>query len=185
MRASLYRDFEPMTFVGRQFSGMGVAACLRSSRFWNGARSKPPNSEADRPYSPKQSYLRRIGSVGNCDFCPITDRHGRLHGCATNCPKGTLYYSDENEDVVSNSRKVTLQLSRPLRDRAAYRYSEEIGTKPRAYYLPLRSTGQGPSCYVPRYVDGGLRTVAYDRLHEIPSRNYDQGGRKRAAFNCA
>jgi molybdopterin-containing oxidoreductase family iron-sulfur binding subunit len=53
----------------------------------------------------------------------------------TACPNGVFYFGDENEDIVSNGSE-TVRFSQLIEDRAAYRYMEELGTKPRVYYLP-------------------------------------------------
>jgi hypothetical protein len=51
------------------------------------------------------------------------------------CPNGAIYHGDELEDVVTNGED-TLRLKKLLEDRAGYRQFEELGTKPRVYYLP-------------------------------------------------
>ena len=55
------------------------------------------------------------------------------------CPRGAIYYGDENEDAVSNGLGETARLSKLLNDNGAYRYMEELGTKPRVYYLPPKN----------------------------------------------
>ena len=62
-------------------------------------------------------------------------RQGMLPDCVTSCPNGTFYFGDENEDTVTNGDE-TVSLSQILKDRSGYRYMEELGTKPRLYYLP-------------------------------------------------
>jgi molybdopterin-containing oxidoreductase family iron-sulfur binding subunit len=47
-----------------------------------------------------------------------------------------IWFGDENEDAVTNGKGETVRLSALLRDRAAFRYMEELGTKPRVHYLP-------------------------------------------------
>jgi molybdopterin-containing oxidoreductase family iron-sulfur binding subunit len=42
---------------------------------------------------------------------------------------------DEIEDVVSNGDE-TVRLSQLIKEKAGYRFLEELGTKPRVYYLP-------------------------------------------------
>jgi molybdopterin-containing oxidoreductase family iron-sulfur binding subunit len=64
---------------------------------------------------------------------------GKLPACTSSCPMGVIYYGDENEDAVTNSQGETAQLSKLLRDRAGYRHLEELGTKPRVYYLPPKN----------------------------------------------
>ena len=61
---------------------------------------------------------------------------GMLPACSQSCPMGAIYYGDELEDAVSNSAGETVRLSTFLRDRAAYRDMESLGTQPRVYYLP-------------------------------------------------
>ena len=53
------------------------------------------------------------------------------------CPNGVFYFGDEKEDTVSNGDE-TLSFTQLIKDRAAYRFQEELGTKPRVYYLPPR-----------------------------------------------
>ncbi len=113
-----------------------MAACPYSVRTFNwGHPSDPPAAQA-RGYSPEWGYPRRVGTAEKCDFCPDMARDGKLPHCGGACPMGALWFGDENEDSVTNSRGDTVQLSKLLRDRAAYRELEELGTKPRVYYLP-------------------------------------------------
>ena len=58
-----------------------------------------------------------------------------LPHCITACPNGVIYFGDELDDSVTNGEE-TVRLSTLLRDKAGYRYMEELGTKPRVYYLP-------------------------------------------------
>jgi len=44
-------------------------------------------------------------------------------------------FGDENEDAVCNGEE-TVSFTQLIKDRAAYRFQEELGTKPRVYYLP-------------------------------------------------
>jgi len=64
---------------------------------------------------------------------------GHLPGCVQACPNGTIFYGDENEDAVTNGLGETRRLSTMLRDQAGYRFMEELGTKPRVYYLPPKN----------------------------------------------
>lgn len=76
-----------------------------------------------------------LGTVEKCDFCPHNLVKGLLPDCVPGCPYGAIYFGDENEDSVTNGTD-TVRLSEMLRDRGGYRYMEELGTKPRVYYLP-------------------------------------------------
>lgn len=112
-----------------------MAACPFSARVFNWA---PPNKAAAtaRGYSPEWGYPRRVGTVEKCDFCADMLRDGKLAHCAQHCEMGALWMGDANEDAVTNSKGETVRLSQLLRERGGYRYFEELGTKPRVYYLP-------------------------------------------------
>jgi Fe-S-cluster-containing dehydrogenase component len=67
-------------------------------------------------------------------------RVGQLPSCVSACPNGVFYFGDENEDAVTNgTSKETLKLSALLKENAGYRLMEELGTKPRIYYLPPKN----------------------------------------------
>lgn len=113
-----------------------MAACPYSARVFNWAPpNNPPAAEA-RGYSPEWGYPRRVGTAEKCDFCADMAREGKLPHCVGSCPMGAMWFGDENDDAVTNSTGQTMQLSKLLRDRAGFRYMEELGTKPRVYYLP-------------------------------------------------
>ncbi|MEX6688500.1 4Fe-4S dicluster domain-containing protein [Danxiaibacter flavus] len=75
------------------------------------------------------------GTVEKCDFCPTKAAKNELPDCVQACPNGVFYFGDENEDVVSNGDE-TVRLSQLLKDKSGYRFLEDLGTKPRVYYLP-------------------------------------------------
>ncbi len=80
-------------------------------------------------------FNAKKGTVEKCDFCPDMVRDGELPHCVTACPNGVFYFGDENEDAVSNGED-TVKFSELLTTRAGYRAMEDLGTKPRVYYLP-------------------------------------------------
>ena len=57
---------------------------------------------------------------------------------------GAIYYGDQNEDAVTNSRGETVRFSALIRDNAGYRHMEELGTEPRVYYLPAKGRAYPP-----------------------------------------
>lgn len=116
-----------------------MVACPYSTRFFNWDRPVESAEEKSIPYSPEQSFPRKVGTVEKCDFCPHVMREGKLPACVSGCPMGAIYMGDENENAVTNSVGVTVQLDKLLEDNAAYRYLEELGTKPRVYYLPPKN----------------------------------------------
>ena len=110
-----------------------MAACPYSARIFNWGA--PPEGQLDLPYSPETSLPSKIGTVAKCDFCPEMLRQGKLPHCVPACPNGVIYFGDEIDDTVTNGEE-TVRLSTLLKDKAGYRYMEELGTKPRVYYLP-------------------------------------------------
>ena len=112
-----------------------MAACPYSTRVFNWAEPELPNSLENQAYSTETGIPARIGTVEKCDFCPDRSREGLLPPCVDACPNGVFYFGDENEDTVSNGAE-TVSFSQLIKDRAAYRFMEDLGTKPRVYYLP-------------------------------------------------
>ena len=110
-----------------------MAACPYSARVFNWGA--PPEGQLDLPYSPETSLPSKIGTVAKCDFCPEMLRQNKLPHCVTSCPNGVIYFGDEIDDTVTNGEE-TVRLSTLLKEKAGYRYMEELGTKPRVYYLP-------------------------------------------------
>lgn len=113
-----------------------MAACPYNVRSFNWELTEEPAAEKSQQYSPERGYPRKVGTVEKCDFCPDMAAAGKLPACAFVCPMGAIYYGDENEDAVTSGLGETLRLSKLLKDRAGYRHMEELGTKPRVYYLP-------------------------------------------------
>lgn len=116
-----------------------MAACPYSARSFNWDRPENPPEANARGYSAEWGFPRRIGTVEKCDFCPDMAAQGKLPACVTGCPMGAVYYGDQNEDAVTNSKGETVRLSQLLKDNAAYRFLEELGTEPRVYYLPPKN----------------------------------------------
>lgn len=112
-----------------------MAACPYSTRVFNWDEPDLPEEIASLPYSPETSVPSKIGTVEKCDFCPDMTRAGQLPDCVTACPNGVFYFGDENDDTVSNGEE-TVRFSQLVKDRAGYRYMEDLGTEPRVWYLP-------------------------------------------------
>lgn len=110
-----------------------MAACPYSARVFNWG--SPPEGKLKLPYSPETSLPSKIGTVAKCDFCPDMLRNGKLPHCVPACPNGVIYFGNELDDTVTNGEE-TVRLSVMLKDKAGYRYMEDLGTKPRVYYLP-------------------------------------------------
>ncbi len=113
-----------------------MAACPYSQRVFNWGEPEPLENPGPTCSSPEISGVNaKKGTVEKCDFCPDMVRGGELPHCVTACPNGVFYFGDENEDAVTNGED-TVKLSELLTTRAGYRAIEDLGTKPRLYYLP-------------------------------------------------
>lgn len=113
-----------------------MAACPYSVRVFNWSRPDNTTAAKARGYSAEWGYPRRVGTTEKCDFCADMAKEGQLPHCVGKCPMEALWFGDENEDAVTSSKGTTMRLSKLLRDRSGFRYMEELGTKPRVYYLP-------------------------------------------------
>jgi len=113
-----------------------MAACPYSQRVFNWGEPNIMDQSGPTCSSPEIAGVNAIkGTVEKCDFCPDMVREGELPHCVSACPNGVFYFGDENEDAVTNGDE-TLRLSELLTTRAGYRAMEDLGTKPRVYYLP-------------------------------------------------
>lgn len=112
-----------------------MAACPYSTRVFNWGDPEVPKEIAHKPYSCETSMPQKKGTVGKCDFCPDMTRQGELPHCVSACPNGTFFFGDMYEDSVTNGSE-TFRFSELVKDKAGYRLMEDLGTKPRVYYLP-------------------------------------------------
>lgn len=112
-----------------------MAACPYSTRVFNWDEPEISFDIRNLAYSAETGIPAKVGTVEKCDFCPDRAREGLLPPCVEACPNGVFYFGDENEDTVSNGEE-TISFKQLIKDRAAYRFQEELGTKPRVYYLP-------------------------------------------------
>ena len=112
-----------------------MAACPYTTRVFNWGEPDLPKEVAEKPYSCETSLPQKKGTVGKCDFCADMTRMGELPHCVSACPNGVFFFGDMNEDSVTNGAE-TFRFSDLIRDKAGYRLMEDLGTKPRVYYLP-------------------------------------------------
>ncbi len=112
-----------------------MAACPYSTRVFNWEDPGLPKEIAQKDYSCETSLPQKRGTVSKCDFCPDMTRMGMLPHCVSACPNGVFFFGDENEDSVTNGAE-TFRFSELIKDKAGYRLMEDLGTKPRVYYLP-------------------------------------------------
>ena len=111
-----------------------MAACPYSTRVFNWEAPLPLNT-SDKEYSCETSLPQKKGTVSKCDFCPDMTRMGMLPHCVTACPNGVFFFGDMNEDSVTNGGE-TFRFSELVKDKSGYRLMEDLGTRPRVYYLP-------------------------------------------------
>src|ERR1041385_5573711 len=115
-----------------------MAACPYSTRVFNWSEPDLPKEIAEQDYSCETSMPQKKGTVGKCDFCADMTRMGMLPHCVSACPNGVFFFGDMNEDSVTNGSE-TFRFSDLIKDKAGYRLMEDLGTRPRVYYLPPAS----------------------------------------------
>ncbi|MEN8115601.1 MAG: 4Fe-4S dicluster domain-containing protein [Bacteroidota bacterium] len=118
-----------------------IAACPYSARTFNWTDPKDAEKYKDVPYDMELNVPQKKGTVTKCAFSADRVREGKLPYCVSACPNGVYYFGDENEDLVTNgTTRETVRLSTLLKQNAAYTLMPELGTKPRVYYLPPRTS---------------------------------------------
>lgn len=127
-----------------------MAACPYSARMFHW--QEPMNAEADKgmEYNIELNVPQKKGTISKCLFSADRVREDTLPYCVSACPNGVFYFGDENENAVTNgTTKETVMLSELLEKNAGYRLLDELGTKPRVYYLPAKNRifdfKQGPA----------------------------------------
>ena len=117
-----------------------IAACPYSARVFNWFEPKEAELHKDETYDVELNVPQKKGTISKCLFSADRLRVGKLPYCVSACPNGVYYFGDENEDAVTNgTTKETVRLSKLLRDNAGHTLMEELGTKPRVYYLPPKN----------------------------------------------
>lgn len=114
---------------------MCMAACPYGVRRFNWEKPPNPPGAALAKYSPEYPIPHRQGTVEKCMLCAHRAKDGKLPACAEACPMFAFYLGDLSEDVATNGQEV-VQLSRLLSEHSAYRLKEDLGTRPRVWYLP-------------------------------------------------
>jgi molybdopterin-containing oxidoreductase family iron-sulfur binding subunit len=125
-----------------------MASCPYDRRFFNWGTAPTPPEALLADYSPEHQVPARKGTVMKCDFCPDMARTGTLPYCIQGCPNGAIYYGDLEEDIATNGTAL-VSVSRFLSENDAYRMKEELGTKPRVYYIPGHGEAVGRDAFTP------------------------------------
>jgi molybdopterin-containing oxidoreductase family iron-sulfur binding subunit len=112
-----------------------MAACPYQRRFFNWGDPVIPPEALFAEYSVERQVPAIKGTVMKCDFCPDMARAGLVPYCVSGCPRKAIWFGDLEEDMATNTEEI-VKLSRFLAENQAYRFKEDLGTKPRVYYLP-------------------------------------------------
>lgn len=117
-----------------------IAACPYSARSFNWFEPRDAEKYKDIVYDVELNVPQKKGTITKCCFSADKLRKNELPYCVSSCPNGVYYFGDENEDAVTNgTTKETVRLSSLLKDNGAYQLMEELGTKPRVFYLPPKN----------------------------------------------
>jgi molybdopterin-containing oxidoreductase family iron-sulfur binding subunit len=114
---------------------MCMAACPYGVRQFNWEQPENPPGATFANYSPEYPVPHRRGTVEKCMLCAHRVKDGKLPACAEACPMYAIWLADLTEDMATNSKEV-VQLSRFLAENNAFRLKEELGTRPRVWYIP-------------------------------------------------
>ncbi len=112
-----------------------MAACPYSARSFNWDEPTNPPGATFAKYSPEYPVPHRKGTVEKCMLCAHRVMQGKLPACATGCPMFAIYLGDLVQDIATNGQEV-VKLSTYLAENSAYRLKEELGTRPRVWYIP-------------------------------------------------
>lgn len=113
-----------------------MAACPYNARSFNWTEPTHTPEELAHSYRPEAPWPHRRGVVNKCMFCAHRTEEGELPACVMGCPMDAIFFGDAGEDAVTNRVGETWRLSETLRRRSGFRFKEELGTKPRVFYLP-------------------------------------------------
>jgi dimethyl sulfoxide reductase iron-sulfur subunit len=114
---------------------MCMAACPYGARVFNWEEPDNPPGATFATYSPEYPVPHRKGTVEKCMLCAHHVKDGKLPACAEACPMYAIYLGDLTEDVATNGQEV-VKLTIFLADNHAFRLKEELGTRPRVWYIP-------------------------------------------------
>lgn len=114
-----------------------IAACPYSARVFNWLDPRDSEKYVGVTYNIEANVPQKKGTISKCLFSADRLRDGKLPSCVSACPNSVYWFGDQNEDAVTNGTTgETVSFSNLIRDNAGYTLLEELGTKPRVYYLP-------------------------------------------------
>jgi molybdopterin-containing oxidoreductase family iron-sulfur binding subunit len=121
---------------------MCMAACPYGVRQFNWSQPENPPGATFANYSHEYPVPHRKGTVEKCMLCAHRVKDGRLPACAEACPMYAIYLGDLVEDIATNGKSV-VKLSDFLAANSAYRLREDLGTRPRVWYIPGHGQDEG------------------------------------------
>jgi molybdopterin-containing oxidoreductase family iron-sulfur binding subunit len=133
-----YRDAEGVVLINHEKCigcRLCMAACPYGARSFNWTQPENPAGAIFARYSPEYPVPHRQGTAEKCMLCAHRTKDGKLPACAESCPMGAIYLGDLVQDVATNGKDV-VKLSTFLAENSAFRYKEELGTRPRVWYIP-------------------------------------------------
>ena len=111
-----------------------MAACPYEARYFNWTQPPAAPTLKEQPM-PEFPVPQIKGTVGKCILCVHNTDVGKLPACVENCSMGALYIADMKADAAVNGLGETVKLSAFLQENDAVRFREELGTRPRVYYI--------------------------------------------------
>ncbi|MEE9600334.1 MAG: 4Fe-4S dicluster domain-containing protein [Thermoplasmata archaeon] len=99
----------------------------------------PPykNPDLDLPHGDEQRFIagggHYKGVMGKCTFCIQRVEKGLTTACADSCPTNAIIFGDLDDPES--------EVSAALRENVHHRLLEEVGTRPRVYYIGGKSPG--------------------------------------------
>ncbi len=140
-----YRTEEGITLINHERCigcRMCMAACPYGVRQFNWGQPANPAGATFASYSPEYPLPHRRGTVEKCMLCAHRVKDGRLPACVEGCPMYAIYLGDLTDDIATNGKDV-VKLSDFLAGNNAYRLKEDLGTRPRVWYIPGHDEEQG------------------------------------------
>lgn len=110
-----------------------MAACPYEARYFNWEEPPPAPQLLSQPM-PEFPVPGKKGTVGKCILCVHNAAVGKLPACVEACTMGALWIGDLKADIATNGMQ-TVKLSKFLRENDAMRFREELGTRPRLWYI--------------------------------------------------